>query len=1353
MNVADDWLIESPEDSYSPGPFHDQLSYNKVSSSSQQQQYYDNPFLDHHNGSHADQMPSHEDYKTVDDFLTQTLNDLDIPLDPNMSTEKYQHGHTLANGVTGQEEDYYEDMNMSINGISVSNMNTPVKKQHNKGKASGTAIFGFLRHNKTLSIPVSHGAGNGNLMFKGQNEEESQQEDHDPTPPAVNMQEVDEDEEEEDDDDDEANDSTFPRFGLSSQPQPNLGEDHDPTPPAVNMQEVDEDEDEEDDDDEANDSTFPRFGLSSQPQPNLAPSSSSSEPQHTTLMGLKSPTVPREKILTAKNDFIIPSKKDPNSYKFPPSPTATVSESELTPALIQSKQSQDQQQRQQQQKRRGSDYYQPPQHNLNGSSGGQTVNLSSLTPTLQPSNSSKSAANMYQTPHSSPVKYQDPSSTVKRTITKKKSVKSLKRKEAKKTVEVSLEYLKKLESIIKEAQGKDVDIGIEGLREADAEEDEDENNDEEEHQDDEQEEEEEEESYEGQDQVESFPVHLNDEGQEHEDIQRRSSVFSHQSSMNSPIVQVPTSSRPQSSYSSPLKPKSSNTNANNSNNMMNMNVNMNMGLGLGLFRPQSSNSTLSHQPTPPLANIPQFSYTDSTAATSAATASNGPGYALNPMNNGMQGTNFYGNALFGQQYGMQQFPQHQQPMAYFGYQPQFYGLTLQQQQQLAMAQFGGFGQGANHQVMQYPPMGQFQTNANVNTKTSNHVNPVSIQNSVGLGLRYDSQRRASQTQYSPSSKQQQPAQQSIPVLQPLDLQPPALTATSTGSESSPSQSSQSPILNPKESDPDDSMEQFNTKTPSPTLISQATFPNLDGSSVSPNRKKLQQLAMAQFGGFGQGANHQVMQYPPMGQFQTSANVNTNTSVGLGLRYDSQRRASQKQYSPSSKQQQPAQQSIPVLQPLDLQPPALTATSTGSESSPSRSSQSPILNPKESDPDDSVEQFNTKTPSPTLISQATFPNLDGSSVSPNRKKLQPPAQGTKGDLSWTPIIVNDSSFPNPASSATAAAAAVGSNAGEPDMLGGSPSKKKPGEKISTLPPGQIDNYYTGPDVNKLYHCTFRNCDKTFTRRFNVRSHVQTHLCDRPFVCDYPGCMKSFVRHHDLTRHKKSHEEFVHSCECGKKFSRVDALVKHKERVLCVGGVGGRSGVISRGSSVRAHDVEDQTAVSRSPTKSPIKKKQSSTGIMAQQTMKMISFNDKLNNDGLNKYGKPTPPPASATGSAASVSTTEKMKKKNELKVMQRLEHDILRSTNSINNSNDHKSMVPPIMKIQPTSSSSSSTSTSGTTATASVPTSTQPSQNLNSNSSITPDVPVNINYNTTSTSDVDGSGSHHVYMGGFGSYES
>ncbi|KAK6203001.1 uncharacterized protein RJT21DRAFT_103900 [Scheffersomyces amazonensis] len=194
-------------------------------------------------------------------------------------------------------------------------------------------------------------------------------------------------------------------------------------------------------------------------------------------------------------------------------------------------------------------------------------------------------------------------------------------------------------------------------------------------------------------------------------------------------------------------------------------------------------------------------------------------------------------------------------------------------------------------------------------------------------------------------------------------------------------------------------------------------------------------------------------------------------------------------------------------------------------SPIKYYSSPIRNQTYATADDTIEDSNA------TITQLT----------PLKHNLPPqtPSNNSKtSTLEWSPII--------------SPGASVSSLDLKKQIQQSSPRKRI--KKTSLLPPGELDQYWIGPDENKVFTCTYKNCGKKFTRRYNVRSHIQTHLSDRPFSCSY--CPKRFVRQHDLNRHVKGHLEARHcQCPCGKEFARLDALKKHRERNICVGGIVG------------------------------------------------------------------------------------------------------------------------------------------------------------------------------------------------------
>lgn len=103
--------------------------------------------------------------------------------------------------------------------------------------------------------------------------------------------------------------------------------------------------------------------------------------------------------------------------------------------------------------------------------------------------------------------------------------------------------------------------------------------------------------------------------------------------------------------------------------------------------------------------------------------------------------------------------------------------------------------------------------------------------------------------------------------------------------------------------------------------------------------------------------------------------------------------------------------------------------------------------------------------------------------------------------------------------------------------------------------EIDAFILPPDPNDrkgVFQCLWPDCNKAngFPRKENVKSHVQTHLGDRQFQCKL--CDSRFVRQHDLKRHLGKHSGIKeHTCQCGSKFARADALTRHRERHMCVG----------------------------------------------------------------------------------------------------------------------------------------------------------------------------------------------------------
>lgn len=85
----------------------------------------------------------------------------------------------------------------------------------------------------------------------------------------------------------------------------------------------------------------------------------------------------------------------------------------------------------------------------------------------------------------------------------------------------------------------------------------------------------------------------------------------------------------------------------------------------------------------------------------------------------------------------------------------------------------------------------------------------------------------------------------------------------------------------------------------------------------------------------------------------------------------------------------------------------------------------------------------------------------------------------------------------------------------------------------------------------FQCTY--CDKSFSKNYNLNSHLKAHSSAKPFQCSF--CDRSFARNHDKKRHEYLHQgvkrfqcggtlkDNVTHWGCGKRFSRADGLGRH------------------------------------------------------------------------------------------------------------------------------------------------------------------------------------------------------------------
>ncbi|KAJ6662341.1 hypothetical protein lerEdw1_012505 [Lerista edwardsae] len=93
--------------------------------------------------------------------------------------------------------------------------------------------------------------------------------------------------------------------------------------------------------------------------------------------------------------------------------------------------------------------------------------------------------------------------------------------------------------------------------------------------------------------------------------------------------------------------------------------------------------------------------------------------------------------------------------------------------------------------------------------------------------------------------------------------------------------------------------------------------------------------------------------------------------------------------------------------------------------------------------------------------------------------------------------------------------------------------------------------SAPNRNKLYVCSFPNCEASYNKEWKLEAHLCRHTGERPFVCNYEGCGKGFTRDFHLRRHFLIHtgeKQFVCSVDgCNTKFITQANLRKHVVRM--------------------------------------------------------------------------------------------------------------------------------------------------------------------------------------------------------------
>ena len=98
-------------------------------------------------------------------------------------------------------------------------------------------------------------------------------------------------------------------------------------------------------------------------------------------------------------------------------------------------------------------------------------------------------------------------------------------------------------------------------------------------------------------------------------------------------------------------------------------------------------------------------------------------------------------------------------------------------------------------------------------------------------------------------------------------------------------------------------------------------------------------------------------------------------------------------------------------------------------------------------------------------------------------------------------------------------------------------------------GNLKTHVKSHEGQFNYQCDYDECDKAFITSYRLKVHRRVHTGEKPFLCEKDDCDKSFNTKYRLSAHQRLHTGNTFNCEfdkCSKQFTTRSDLKKHSRK---------------------------------------------------------------------------------------------------------------------------------------------------------------------------------------------------------------